>query len=154
DAGLGGGFLKCIEIDDHHVDGHDAVSSYGCFMFGVAADVEEATVDAGMECFDAAIEHFGEAGKVADVLYGESGVAESASGASGGDQLHTKAREGFREIDQAGLVGDAEQCASDGFDCMLRVARRGGCTHFRSSLGFPRWFSERHIAAKSTDQTT
>ena len=77
-------------------------------MFGVAADVEESAVDAGVQGFDAAVEHFGEAGEVADVLYGQPGFAEGARGAAGGDELDAEACENFGEINEAGFVGHAE----------------------------------------------
>ena len=68
DAGLRGGFLKGIEIHDDHVDGLDAVRGDGGFVFGVAANVEQAAVDAGMQRLDAAVEHLRKAGEVADVF--------------------------------------------------------------------------------------
>ena len=80
---LSRGFLKGIEIDDNHVDGEDFVSGDGCFVFGIATDIEEAAMHAGVEGFDASIEHFGKAGEVADVADGESGVAEGARCSAG-----------------------------------------------------------------------
>ena len=70
DAGLGGGLLEGVEVDDHHVDGLDAVGGDGGFVLGVAADVEQAAVDLGMEGLDAAVEHLRKAGEFADVLDG------------------------------------------------------------------------------------
>ena len=78
DAGLGGGFLKGIEIDDDHVDGLDAVRGDGGLVLLIAANVEQAAVDLGMEGLDAAVEHLGKAGELADVLDGEAGFAEGA----------------------------------------------------------------------------
>ena len=40
-AGLGGGFLKGVEVDHHHVDGLDAVRGDGGLVLGVAANVEQ-----------------------------------------------------------------------------------------------------------------
>jgi len=61
-AGLGGGLFKGIEVDYDHVDGLDVVRGDGGFMVGVAADIEQASVDEGVEGFDSAVEHFREAG--------------------------------------------------------------------------------------------
>ena len=47
DAGLRGGLLKGVEVDDHHIDGLDAVRGDGSFVLGVAADVEQAAMDTG-----------------------------------------------------------------------------------------------------------
>ena len=45
-AGLGGGLLKGVEVDDHHVDGLDAVGGDGGLVLRVAANVEQAAVNA------------------------------------------------------------------------------------------------------------
>ena len=45
DAGLGGGLLEGVEVDDHHVDGLDAVGGDGGLVLRVAANVEQAAVD-------------------------------------------------------------------------------------------------------------
>ena len=114
DAGLCGGFLEGVEVDDDHVDGLDAVIGDGGFVLGVAADVEQTAVDEGVEGLDAAVEHLGEAGEVADVADGQAGFAEGAGGAAGGDELDAEAGEGLGKLDEAGFVGDAEQGAADG----------------------------------------
>ncbi len=110
-AGLGRGFFKGVEIDDHHIDGLNAVGGDGSFMLGIAADIEQAAVDLGMQGFDAAIQHFREAGQVADVLHAEAGVAQGARGAAGGDQLYAKTRQYLGKLHQARLVGNAQQRA-------------------------------------------
>ena len=46
-----------------------------------------------MEGLDAAVEHLGEAGEVADVAHGEAGFAQRAGGAAGGDQFDAEAGE-------------------------------------------------------------
>ncbi len=119
DAGLGGGLLEGVEVDDDHVDGLDAVRVDGGDVLGVAADVEDAAVDVGVEGLDAAVEHLGEAGEVGDVADFEAGVAEGVGGAAGGDELDAVAGEGAGEVDEAGLVGDGEEGAADGFEVGL-----------------------------------
>jgi len=108
DIGLRCSLFEGVEVDDDHVDGHDAVLGDGGFVLGFASDVEQAAVNSGVEGFDAAVEHFGEAGEVADVFDFEAGVAEGAGGAAGGDELHAEAGERLREGDETGFVGDAE----------------------------------------------
>jgi hypothetical protein len=76
DAGLGGGLLEGVEIDHHHVDGLDAVRGDGGFVLGVAANVEQAAMDAGMQGLHAAVEHLRKAGQVADVLDRQAGLAQ------------------------------------------------------------------------------
>ena len=71
-----------------------------------------------MEGLDAAVEHLGEAGEVADVLDGEAGFAQGAGGSAGGDELDAEAGEHLGKLHQAGFVGHAQQRAADRF-CML-----------------------------------
>ena len=113
DRRLGGGFLKGVEVDHNHVDGLDAVGGDGGLVLGVATNVKKAAMDAGVQCFDAAIEHFREAGEVADVFDLEAGLTQSAGGSAGRDQLHAKAGQDLGKFDQAGLVGHAEQGSAD-----------------------------------------
>ena len=126
-AGAGGGFFKGVEIDDHHVDRLDAVALDSGAMFGVLADVQDAAVDFGMEGLDAAIEHLRKAGELGDVEDGEAGFAKCAGGAAGGDELDTVCGQLAGEVDEACLVGDAEQGAGDSLEsgvCVERVCWR------------------------------
>src|ERR1035437_4246966 len=66
-TGLGGHFLETVEVDHHHVDGDDAVSLDRRHVFGVAAHGEDAAGDAGVHGLDAAIQHLGKPGDVADI---------------------------------------------------------------------------------------
>jgi hypothetical protein len=58
--------------------------------------------------------HFGEAGQRADVGHRQAGLAQRLCGAAGREQADAEGVEPAREIDQAGLVGNAEQCAPRG----------------------------------------
>ena len=112
-AGLGGGFLKGVEVDHHHVDGLDAVGGDGGFVLLIAANIEQAAVDPGVQGLDAAIEHLREAGEFADVFDRESGLAQSTGGSAGGDQFDAKAGQRLGELHQARFVGNAEQRSAD-----------------------------------------
>jgi len=113
DAGLGGGFLEGVEIDDDHVDAGDAVLGKGGHVGGVGAHGQDAGGDAGVDGFDAAVEHFGKAGEVADFENGEAGFAQGLGGTAGGNEFDAECGETFGEINEAGLVGDAQQSAFD-----------------------------------------
>ena len=119
-AGLGGCFFEGVEIDHNHIDGLDFVSRDSGFMFGIAADVEQSPMDSGMQRLYAAIEHFREAGEVADVFDGETGFAQRARGTASGDELNTMTGKRFGEIDEPGFVCHAEQRAADWFDACGR----------------------------------
>ena len=107
-AGLAGGLFKGVEIDHQHINGLDAMFTDGSDVRGIGAHVQNASVNLGVESFDAAVEHFGEAGEVADIAHGETGVTQHSGGASGGDQFNTLSGEPPGKFDQACFVGNAQ----------------------------------------------
>ena len=112
-AWLGGGLFESVEIDDDHVDRQDSVLGDGGAVCGILAAVQDSAVNFGMQCLDAAVEHFGEAGEFGDIFDGDAGVAQQLGGATGRDQFDAHARQLAREIGEAGFVGDAEKRAFD-----------------------------------------
>ena len=112
--GFCGGLFEGVEVDYDHVDGLDFVFGDGGYVVGVVADVEDSAVDLGVEGFDAAVEHLGEAGEVGDVADGEAGFAEGFGGAAGGDEFDVVGGEGAGEVDEACFVGDGEEGSADG----------------------------------------
>ena len=110
---LGGNVFEAVEVDDHHIDGYDTVRLYGCHVFGAGAHGEDAAGDFGMHGLDAAVQHFGKSGDVADIGDGNARVAQEARGAAGGDEFGTHGGEGGCEFEDAGFVGDAEEYARD-----------------------------------------
>ena len=109
DAGLCGGFLKGVEIHNHHVDGLDAVRGDGCLVLRVSANVEQSAMHERMQCLYAAIEHFRKAGQIADVFDRKSRRAQCRRGAAGGNEFYAKVGQPLCEFDQSGLVGHAQQ---------------------------------------------
>ncbi len=83
DVGLERGLLEGVEVDDDEVDGLDAVGIDGGDVFGVLADVEDATMDPGVQGFDSSVEHLGETGELRDVADSEPGLAKGAGCAAG-----------------------------------------------------------------------
>jgi len=73
----------------------------------VAANVEQAAVNAGVQGLDASVEHLGKAGQFADVLDRKAGQAQRRGGSAGGDQFDAEAGQRLGELRQAGLVGNA-----------------------------------------------
>jgi hypothetical protein len=115
DIGFGDSLFEGVEVDDDEVDGLDAVFAGGGFVTGVAADVEQTAVDFGVKRFDAAIEHFGKTGVLADVFDGEAGFAKGLGGAAGGDEFHAGSGEGLGEGHEAGFIGNGKQGAANFF---------------------------------------
>ena len=83
-------------------------------VFGAVAAGEDAGVDLGDEGLDPAVEDFREAGVVGDVLDRDGGVAQRVGGAAGGEDFGPVGDEGAGEVEQAGLVGNGDECAADG----------------------------------------
>src|SRR5262245_19150620 len=98
DAGFGDGGLEGVEVDDDHVDRLDLVLGDGGYVGGVVADVEDAAVDTRVQCLDAAVEHLGEAGQVADLADGQPGGDERLVGAAGGDEFDAEGGEAAGEV--------------------------------------------------------
>ena len=108
-AGPRDGLAERVQVDDDQVDGRDRVLLE---RRGVRRDVaarEDAAVDLRVQRLDAAVEHLGEARVIADLGDGESRVGERLRRAPGREQPHAEPREGARELDHAGLVGNGNQ---------------------------------------------
>ena len=93
--------------------GCDAVFGDGGHVLGIFAAMQDAAVNFGVQRLDAAVEHFGEAGEFGDVFDGDAGIAQQLGGASGGDEFDVQRGEFAGEVDEPGLVGDAEDGALD-----------------------------------------
>ncbi len=112
-AWLGCGFFEGIEIDHDHVDRLNAVLGDGSHVRRILAAMQDAAMDFGMQRLDASVEHFREAGEFGNVFDGDAGIAQQLGRASGGDEFDAEAGELAGEVDEAGLVGDAEDGALD-----------------------------------------
>ena len=97
-AGLRGDVFEAVEIDDHHVDGGDAVFGECAHVVGLFAHGENSGGDVRVNGLDAAIHHFGEAGDVGDVSNRDSRLAKQTRGAAGGDELSALRDEAAGEI--------------------------------------------------------
>src|SRR5450631_4253360 len=126
DVGHRRGLLKGVEVDDDHVDGSDAVSGDGGFVFLIAANVKQAAMNLGVERLDAAIKHLWKAGEFADVLDREAGLAQCLCGSASRDQFDAKTGKHAGKVHQSGLVSDAQQGSTNLF-CIVG-ARTHGCS--------------------------
>ena len=108
-AGLGDGGGERVEIHADQVDGRDAVFFDGRQVFRQVATGEDAAVHLRVQGLDAAVEHFREAGVVADFGDGEAGVTQHLGGAAGRQQLDTLGGQALGEFEYTRLVGDGNQ---------------------------------------------
>ncbi len=111
-TGLGHGGGERVEVDRHQIDRRDAVLGHDCTVQITTA--EDAAVDLRMQGLHPAIHHFREAGVVGDFDGGDAILAQQLEGATGGQDLDAKGFEFTGEVDDAGLVGHADQRAAHG----------------------------------------
>ena len=107
------GALERIEVDDHQVDVLDLVLTGRAHVVGVVARGEQAGIELGVQRLDPAVHDLREAGEVVDGAHRDAGALECLRGAAGRDHLDTELREPGREVDDAALVGNRQQCAPD-----------------------------------------
>ena len=129
-AGLCHRLAERIKVDDDEIDGRNVVAAQRRDMRRQIASREDSAVHLGMQRLHATVEHFGKAGVGGDLGDRQPGVGQRFRGAAGGQELDAERREAAREIDQAGLVGDRQQCLGDrrsqGFGSDLDVSRATG----------------------------
>ena len=71
-------------------------------------------MDLRVQGFYPAIHHLRETGVVGDFRYRDAVFFQEAVGATGGEQLYAAFGQGTSEIDDAGFITHADQCATDG----------------------------------------
>ena len=109
DVRFGDGLLKGIQVHDDQIDGLDAVLGGLRFVVGISPKVQQPAMHFRVQRLDASIEHFGEAGELADFDDGYPRVLEGTRGAARGDDLDPQCVQFFCEIDQPRLVRNAYQ---------------------------------------------
>ena len=109
DARLGDGGGERVEVHADQVDGRDAVGVDGGHVLGQVATGQDAAMHLRVQGLDAAVEHFREAGVVADFGDVQAGVLEHLGGAAGGQQLDALGGEALGEFENTRLVGDGNQ---------------------------------------------
>ncbi len=107
--GPGDGFAEGIEIDGHEIDARDARLLQGFHVRARIAAGEYAAVHLRMQGLHPAVQHLGKTRVVRDLGHREPGAPQEGCGAAGRDQPDTQRRKPAREIDDAGLVGNAEE---------------------------------------------
>ena len=101
--------LERIEVHADDVDRVDAVVGDGLHVLGHRAAREDAGVNVRIKRLDAAVEHLGEARVVGHFLAGDAFLGEKLGGAARREDVVAQLDEAARELNHAGLVGDADQ---------------------------------------------
>jgi hypothetical protein len=79
-------------------------------VVGVRTPGKDATVDFGMQRLDAAVHHLGEPGDVRNIENREPRGGQRLGGAAGGYEFEPARRQFLRERNQAGFIGNAQNC--------------------------------------------
>ena len=129
-----------IEVHHHQVDGLDPSLGEGLQVFGVVAPGQDPGVDRWMEGLDPSVEHLTGAGDISHLQDLDTGLDESSCGSSGREDRYLEFGQSAGEIDQSGLIADAEKSPSNrhiapGVDRTrrrryARVASRSAGSHF------------------------
>src|SRR5580698_6824748 len=82
-------------------------------VVGVVAASQDAAMHERMERLYPAIENFGKAGDVADVLDVETAFQKGVACAPGGNQFHAEFRQDACEIHQSSLIANAQEGSFD-----------------------------------------
>ncbi len=105
-ARLGSGLLKGIQVDHHHVDGHNSVFCHRLLMLLIVANVEYSAMHLGVQGLHPSIQHLGEPRQLRDVLYRNTRIPQQLGRASGGDQLYPELMQFPGKVLQPGLIGN------------------------------------------------
>ena len=122
DAVAAGDLAERIEVDADDVERSDVLFLEGRDVVGVIAAREDRSVDVGMERLDAAAEHGCGPGQLLDLFDLESGlVLEEVRGAAARDELEAEIGQPARELLQARLVVNGDQCAQSSLTTSGRI---------------------------------
>ena len=106
-----------VQVDHHQVDGRNARILHCAHVRGKIAPRQNAGVDPRMQGLHAPVQHLRKPGVLADLGDFESRIPEQLGRAAGRDQRHAEILQPARKLDDAGLVGYADQrLFDDGHD--------------------------------------
>src|SRR6478672_4781569 len=111
DALLRRDLLERVEVDADEVERRDLVLRERGDVFRVVAAGQDAGVDAGVQCLDAAAEHLRELGQRLDPLHGQAELLEVGRGATARDELPAEVGKPAREDVEPCLVICGDQRA-------------------------------------------
>src|SRR3954468_3995000 len=105
--------LERVEIDREEVDGADSGVPERGDVGGIIAPREQPGVDFRMQRLDSAVEHLRKAGVRRDLDRGDALLTQKLRRAACGHELHAERAQRARKLDDARLVGDAEESPAD-----------------------------------------
>ncbi len=79
-------------------------------VLGHIAPGQQAAVHHGVQGLDAAIQHLGKTGEFGRFGDRQARVGQQLGGAAGGNESDAQAVQGLRKFNNAGFVGDGDEC--------------------------------------------
>ena len=101
--------VERVEVGDDQVDRRDLVRRKVGLVLGIVTIGEDAAVHLRVQGHDPVAEHRRIAGEVGNVGHGHTGGSDRLRRSPRRDELDPQAVQGFGELDDAGLVVDAQQ---------------------------------------------
>ena len=102
--------FKRIQVNHQQVDRVDTVGLESSHVFGHIPARQQAAMHLGVQCFDAAVQHFGETRQLRHFRHRQARICEQFGCTAGRDQLDAECMQCLREFEDAGFVRDGEQC--------------------------------------------
>jgi hypothetical protein len=106
--GIARGGLERIEVHDHEIHGNEPLCGDRRHVVGSLTTGEDAAVDGGMECLDASVHHLGNTRHLRHADDGQTCFLQRLGRPARGHQLDVSLCERPPEIDEAALVGHAQ----------------------------------------------
>jgi hypothetical protein len=101
--------LEWIKIHHHKIDGTNAVGLSLLLVVGIAADIEQPSMDAGMEGLHATLEDFRRASELRYLNRRDAGRLKLLGSAPCGEDFDTLGRQPTGEFHNTGFVGNGDQ---------------------------------------------
>ncbi len=108
------GLRERIQVHDHQIDQLHALRLDRRQVIGTMAPGEDPAVDFRVQRLDPAVHHLGKPGDVGHVGHRQAGIGQDLGRAAGRHELDAAGAQPSGEVDEAGLVRDAQNCAHIG----------------------------------------
>mmetsp|Transcript_96186 Transcript_96186/g.248730 ORF Transcript_96186/g.248730 Transcript_96186/m.248730 type:complete len:294 (+) Transcript_96186:592-1473(+) len=128
---LGHGLVEGIEVHDGQINWPDAVLDHLGLMLRIAPGSEQPTMDLRVQGLHAAIQDFGRASVISNILHCAANLPQLRRSAACGEHVHIVGRQELAQLLDTRLVKDGHQGSPD-LDLVLHLAthgRDGGSAH-------------------------
>jgi len=110
---FGNSRLEWIKVDHQEIDRLDIVCLHRDCVFRIVTDSKQSAMDGRVQRLDATIHHFGKSREFGHVTHLQARIRKGLGGAAGGDEFYAVLCQRAGEINEAGLVGNRDEGASN-----------------------------------------